>query len=163
MMFFQQTKQPVKDYTMTSYFTPKNILSNATLTLRNSLCSQVAELLDNVRSKMHYRVYVVAQVRGACYSRQRVITIPKWVCTLELQNNRQWYVAHEIAHAYTHEVYGDNVQSHGAEFMEQLKQICPPKYLHFETAYKPRNAMQAGISQNKHLNNMLAGVMPSDF
>lgn len=146
-----------------SYFTPKNIMSNATLTLRNGLCSEVQELLHNVRSKMHYRVYVVAQNRGACYNAQRVITIPAWVCTATLQNQRQWYVAHEIAHAYARKNHGDKIESHGPEFMATLKQICPPEYLHFETEYKPRNAKQAGISQNKHINNMYAGVMPSDF
>lgn len=146
-----------------SYFTPNNILTNATLTLRNSLCEQVQELLHLVKTELEYRIYVVAQVRGACYTNHRVITIPKWVCTVKLQNKRQWYVAHEIAHAYAHNIHGNKIASHGSEFMQQLKRICPTEYLHFETGYKPRNAKQAGISQSMHINNMLVGVMPSDF
>lgn len=104
-----------------------------------------------------WRFYCVLQNRGRCYYGYKVITIPFWT----IQKNSQspgyvsWYVAHELAHSLDL-----TYSNHGPEFMRILKEICPKEFWHYETNYKPRNAIAAGISQCQALNT---GIIPDDF
>lgn len=86
-------------------------------------------------------ILVADQDTGWCNAHYRTIVLPAW---LYIKNRsadfKVWYVAHELAHAY------DKCKhSHGPEFMEWLKRICPAECLYHELEYKPRNARQAGI------------------
>lgn len=85
--------------------------------------------------------YIVEQSRGRCYYTQKAITIPLWA-TKRGTDYMDWYVCHEIAHAYA----GYSAK-HGSVFMEWLKRICPEVSIHFELTYKPRNATAAGITE----------------
>ncbi len=101
-----------------------------------------------------YRFYVCKVDRGHAYYDTKLIIIPLWVVIngergadlsrpvqtrKELQDYKNWYLSHEMAHPYT---VGDH---HGPKFMKQLKIICPAESLKYELTYKPRNAFNAGI------------------
>lgn len=90
-----------------------------------------------------WNFYSVSQRRGACYYKEKVITIPVWAIDRELGKKVQ-YIAHEMAHAYCLINRCDDV--HGPNFMKQMMEICPQEYWHFELEYKPRNAKAAGIA-----------------
>lgn len=91
-----------------------------------------------------WKFYPVKQVRGCCYYREKVITIPAWAIEKETQKlgYKTWYISHEISHAYA----GYHAH-HGPDFMKKLIEICPPEFVHYELGYKPRNAAAAGIGQ----------------
>jgi predicted metal-dependent hydrolase len=76
---------------------------------------------------------------GVCYS-QGVITIATGTLTILPDSVRIWVLAHEMAHAYA-----GNSNNHNQIFMSWLKRICPAEHIHHELAYKPKNAMMAGI------------------
>ena len=88
-----------------------------------------------------WRIYVVRQSRGRCYYNIKIITIPTWAYKRD-GTYRQWYVAHEIAHALA-----GWTAKHGQIFMSWLRAICPQDSLHHELGYKPRNASNAGITK----------------
>jgi hypothetical protein len=90
-----------------------------------------------------WRFYGVRQNCGRCYGRPRVITIPAWVLTNHPVNYKEWYVCHEMAHAYN--MIDGTFDIHGPNFMYFLKTICPADCVHYELGYKPRNAASAGI------------------
>lgn len=90
-----------------------------------------------------WRFYGVRQTRGFCYYAARVITIPAWVIEKEPTDYKEWYIAHEMAHAYNE--FNGTEDNHGPNFMYFLKTICPPDCVHYELGYKPRNAASAGI------------------
>jgi len=105
--------------------------------------------------------YVVDQIRGRCYFDHRVITIPSFVFRKpDTAKYISWYLAHECAHGFNFISLREYQDNHGPMFMEELKRICPADCLHFETNYKPRNAMAAGISNIPFFNT---GVIPDDF
>lgn len=143
-------------------FKPNNIV-NASCLITEALLS------DNMRScytelvQLGHRFYVVDQMRGRCYYRDRVITIPLWLwdsATITANlirhlnrmpiredklNYRAWYLSHEMAHATNYIHHRDEADSHGPLFMNELKMICPLNAIHFELGYKPKNALAAGI------------------
>jgi len=80
--------------------------------------------------------------RGYCYSRRKLITIPKHALTSNKGPGYDvYYIHHECAHAA-------GIRNHGPAFMVELKRICPPDVIHYELGYKPRNARAAGIAEN---------------
>jgi predicted metal-dependent hydrolase len=92
-----------------------------------------------------YQFYVTDTVRGYCRYSTKSITVPKWAF------GKGWdyliyYICHEIAHAMTPRVKGDQ---HGPQFMESFKTVCPVEYQHYELGYKPRLARAAGIKEKK--------------
>lgn len=110
---------------------------------RRTLFEGVPESVKNqARQKQSegWKFYAVDQDRGRCYYGSRVITIPVWVITRRSIGERIWYISHELAHSFA----GWRA-NHGSDFMEELKRICPPEFVHFELGYKPRNASAAGI------------------
>lgn len=94
-------------------------------------------------------LYATNQNRGWYVHSKRYISIPRWVIENKKTGYDFYYIAHELAHAWVFENVGRNVQSHGPEFMEAFKMICPKEYWHYELGYKPRNAKAAGISKPK--------------
>lgn len=120
-------------------FTPNCIDWAITLDMYDGMDSRVLKYKDELVSQ-GWRFFVVNQTRGRCYSYEKVITLPEWIYSKKDINYRNWYISHEMAHAYDMCKH-----SHGQEFMEWLKKICPYEYIHHELGYKPRNATQAGI------------------
>lgn len=111
-----------------------------------------------------WRFYVVDQKCGRCYFADKIITIPAWLWKESIDANvmmhglipsvdarkryRIWYICHEMAHAFGWIFH--KADDHGPLFMQTLKEICPTDSVCFETGYKPKNAIAAGI-------------MPADF
>lgn len=97
-----------------------------------------------------WQLFVCDQRRGFCEWDKKWITIPLWVLS---RPKGQWiyYVAHEFAHApeYTHRDTNGFIlrDCHGAEFMAELKLLCPAEYLHYELDYKKSQAQEAGITK----------------
>lgn len=126
---------------------PANVQELETLQLQMNIYGHpnLSRTMKDLDSK-GWKLFVVAQNRGRNYPHRKWITIPLWVLSQTSQNRYPgywvWYVAHEFAHSYV-EVRGNY---HGPEFMEKLKEICPPEFVHYELTYKPKNATQAGIS-----------------
>ena len=89
-------------------------------------------------------IYVVKQVRGHCWYGSHIITVPLWAFERS-EAYVIYYLCHEMAHAFA-----GYEAAHGPAFMAMLKRICPAGYLHFETGYKLKEAVEAGI-------------MPEDF
>lgn len=143
-------------------FTPKNIDKVRTGALLNNTRPPVVYPMvhDDAMQLCNegWNLYVVAQARGRCYYYEKTITIPAWAFQRGY-SFLTWYVAHELSHAFTFKKHG-NVSPHGKEFMKTLKMICPADCLHFETSYKPKNAIAAGISQCRYVNT---GTIPADF
>ena len=113
---------------------PKSILENLLHTLVSHNCFAL-ELVD-----AGWVFKVSKGKRGYCYGTKKVITIPKHALQSLHPGYDQYYLAHEMAHAKA-----GKVAAHGPEFMEWLKYLCPPEFVHYETGYKPRNAGAAGI------------------
>lgn len=124
-------------------YTPGNVSPEGMKELFKDVPESVKVYARKARDEMGYRIYVVDQTRGYCQPRARVLTIPLWVISRSVQE-KTWYIAHELAHAFD-----KCIHNHGPEFMEWLKQICPPDCIHYELGYKPRNAASAGIGQPK--------------
>lgn len=83
---------------------------------------------------------VANQRRGFCDYAFKVITIPLWA----MDKGRDYilyYLSHELAH-----FKAGKEAMYGPLFMQAFISICPPLIQHYETGYKPRNAMQAGIT-----------------
>lgn len=122
-------------------FKPDSIMREHTISMFRNVPDSIKEYARTLRND-GWRFYVVNQSRGRCYGRDKVITIPIWIWGAQQnQSFRNWYFAHEIAHAYD-----KCVHEHGPEFMEWLKKICPKEDIHHELGYKPRNAAAAGIT-----------------
>lgn len=120
-------------------FMPDSISTELTPTMFSSCPESVKDFARAKRTE-GWRFYVVNQTRGRCYAdAKKVITIPTWVYR-KSQKKIIWYISHELAHAYD-----ECKHSHGPEFMEWLKKICPSDCIHYELEYKPRNAASAGI------------------
>lgn len=122
-------------------YTVKNIKNKETSFLP-LMVSKCVEQHIRILESQGWVFYVVDQTRGRCYYKPRIITIPLWA-TKKSRDYLDWYVSHEIAHTYS---VGDR---HGSKFMEALKTVCPEESIHYELAYKPRNASAAGISQTR--------------
>lgn len=101
-----------------------------------------------------WRIYVVSSRRGWCKYKTKEISIPLWA-VLKGSDYANWYVAHEMSHAFVYEA-GYRNEQHGQVFMTFLKNICPAEFLHLELGYKPRNANSAGISQFAVINKISA-------
>jgi hypothetical protein len=91
-----------------------------------------------------WRFHIVKQSCGRCYYRDKIVTLPEWVCDKIPKDFGYfvWYTAHETAH-----IKAGFLAKHGPLFMHHLKLLCPAIYIHHELGYKPRNATAAGISQ----------------
>ena len=112
------------------------------------LCAEArAALTGNGRS---WIVLGVNQKRGRCYHAARTVTVPVWSRDNGMPGYATWYFCHEIAHAMT------PGHSHDGVFMEALKRICPPEFVHYELGYQPRMACAAGI----RLPDVPVGVNP---
>lgn len=89
-----------------------------------------------------WKFHAVDQTRGYCDYKYKIITIPTWVILKRSVQEKTWYIAHELAHAF------DVKRSHhGDSFMQMLVRICPADCIHYELGYKPRNAARNGIVQ----------------
>lgn len=69
--------------------------------------------------------------QGYCHHLHKLIVIPNWVLQDSRAGYLEWYLSHELAHARS-----KKDETHGRAFLQQLKRICPPEFLHFEEAYK---------------------------
>lgn len=86
-----------------------------------------------------WRFYAVYANRGRCSWATSTITVPVWALKKSTAY-AIWYVAHEMAHA----VAGPKA-NHGPDFMAALIKLCPPECIWYETGYKPKHAVNAGI------------------
>ena len=93
------------------------------------------------------KIYCVDQARGMYHPRKRYLTVPSRVFRLEAEKPGYtvYYTAHELAHAHISCQYPGLREMHGALFMRTFKSLCPTNFQHYELAYKPRNAANAGI------------------
>lgn len=91
-----------------------------------------------------WSIYVVNQSRGVCHYSKKYVTIPTWVIN---KPDNYWiqYLAHELAHTAEHTRL-PGMDSHGLEFMEEMKRLCPPELWFHELSYKPVTATLSGIS-----------------
>ncbi len=129
---------------MSRPFRPKKITGY----LPERMCGSVWPHVKKAMSR-GWTFYIVSQRRGRCYPKHKVITIPLWVFGREDKEYAVYYIAHELAHMG----WGDNEASHGIEFMQRFKLICPEHLQHYELLYKPRNAKAAGITELKGKQN----------
>lgn len=93
-----------------------------------------------------WKFFATKQDRGRCYYREKVITIPAWVIDSPREGYKEYYICHEMSHAILC-IAKIFEEQHGLRFMNVLKEICPPEYIHYEIEYKPRNAVSAGIGK----------------
>lgn len=110
---------------------------------------QIKETFFTLDSK-GWQFLPVKQQRGRCYWDDKIITIPEHAFTRKDKDYLFYYIAHEMAHAIS-----PRGSQHGPEFMAAFKEICPVSLQHFEIEYKPRNAIAAGISATKQINEGL--------
>lgn len=70
---------------------------------------------------------------GRYHPKTHTITLPLWLWGEHhaLPHYLEWYVAHELAHAF------GGGQAHGLEFQAVLFALAPAAW-HWETTYKPR-------------------------
>lgn len=120
------------------YFIPRMIAKGVTVAVLRELPAAVKDQIKLLAAQ-GWRFYPVTQVRGRCYFKSKVITIPKHALDREL-GYLCYYVCHEMAHA----IAGWEA-NHGQEFMKVFMTICPKEYQKYELGYKPRNATAAGI------------------
>ena len=92
-----------------------------------------------------YQVFCVEQRRGRCRYSAKYITVPRWAMNEGRENYAVYYLAHEVAHAWTFEDSGE--RNHGGDFHEWFKVLCPEDAQHYELEYKPKFAAAAGISK----------------
>jgi len=85
--------------------------------------------------KTGYRLFVTDTVCGRTTYEKGWITVPKWAYDRG-KDYFTYYVAHELAHAFAYERYG-NVVTHGKEFYDFFNILCPKVHQHFEFDYKP--------------------------
>lgn len=90
-----------------------------------------------------WQVEVKNNNRGWCHYHTKYISIPLW-STKRKDGFLEYYICHETAHAVA-----GHKHAHDGCFMVVLKTICPPRLIHFELAYKPRNAASAGITHKE--------------
>jgi hypothetical protein len=128
---------------------PKKIHYIKTASLRRALSANMKAVLEAAEKKS-WLLYVVDQRRGFCSFRRKLVTVPYWVFTHKDPEYWLYYTAHELAHV----VVGP-AHSHDFAFMTEFKKLCPVHLWHYETEYKPQNAVAAGISANKELNMQL--------
>ena len=122
-------------------FKPNMIAREHKDTLFANVPESVKNFARTLRDSRGWRFYAVSQLRGRCYYRPKVITIPVHAIVRPI-DYKTWYISHELAHAY------DAARSnHGDPFMRELIRICPPEYIHHELGYKPRNAARNGITK----------------
>lgn len=127
---------------------PNKVVDSLTLQLMTVFLPKILanfkdEHLEEVLSQ--YSIYVVNQTRGWCRYKKKWITIPSWVFS-KGESTIVYYLAHELAHAYTKMKYGYQ-DNHGPKFMSSFISICPTEYQYHEYGYKPRNAKSAGVAQ----------------
>ena len=123
---------------LTKTFTPHNICHDR----QKELFVGVPESLKTIAREMladDWRIFLVKQQRGRCYYDSKTITIPIWVMSHRDPEYKTYYIAHELAHAYTQ---SDN---HGQLFIARLKLTCPAHLLKYEIEYKPTEAKKAGF------------------
>lgn len=126
---------------------PNKIMQLQTDGLRWLLVTMKIELPDG------YEVFVTDTTRGRCSYKNKTITVPQWAF-----NNvsghykkfhkgdvryREYYLAHECAHAITFEETGE--RNHRGDFMQNFMKLCPPELQKYELNYKPGLAKAAGI------------------
>ena len=78
------------------------------------------------------RICVRPVKRGRFYPRTYSITLPEWLWSESRTGYLVYYVAHELAHAYSLD------RTHGLQFQRALYRLCPEEYYHYEREYKPR-------------------------
>ena len=90
-----------------------------------------------------WRVYAAHRQHGRTNKLQKYCVVPEWAW--RWGNSKpgfvEYYLAHELAHAYSLSFRHDN------QFYEAFKMICPKHLQHYELEYKPRNAAAAGITK----------------
>lgn len=70
--------------------------------------------------------------RGRYYFKTHTITLPEWLWNDPRPGYLVYYIAHELAHAFSRE------RNHGLRFQRTLYRLCPQEYYHYEREYKPR-------------------------
>lgn len=96
-------------------------------------------------------IYVTDSNKGYARSNSQTCTVPLWSYRHDDPDHAIYYIAHELAHAWTY-VNGGDVQLHGRDFYKEFKRLCPPQLWHFELAYKTRDARRAGIDPDPKRN-----------
>lgn len=116
-------------------------------------CSEKTKDYGRELLKAGWRFFATKQDRGRCYYGHKVITIPAWVIDNPREGYKEYYICHEMAHAFLciAKIYDEH---HGPRFMACLKDICPAEFVHYEIEYKPRNAMSAGIGSKGRNGNI---------
>lgn len=130
-------------------FIPKLVNNDLTLLLNESETaydSSVKQYVDIITKEKGYNFWAVNQSRGYCHYLRKTVTIPVWAFKRGSEY-LTWYIAHECSHTYA-----GHSAKHGPEFMQWLQRICPTYALHYETSYKPRNAVSSGISRSQEIN-----------
>ncbi len=125
-------------------FKPYMISKDNLANLFKDVPESVKNYARTLRDQHGWKFYPANQDRGRCYYSGKVITIPVWAIVRDMSGThpgyKTWYISHEMAHAYD-----ASRSNHGDPFMQLLKEICPPEFVHWELGYKPRNAARNGI------------------
>jgi hypothetical protein len=126
---------------------PNKIMQLQTDGLRWLLVTMKIELPDG------YEVFVTDTTRGRCSYKKKTITVAPWAFKnvsgpYKKFNKgdvryREYYLAHECAHAITFEETGE--RNHRGDFMQNFIKLCPPELQKYELNYKPGLAKAAGI------------------
>lgn len=122
------------------------IIKNREEKFDEKLRKKAISLLKKAEYKTDYKIYCVSNNRGYCDYERKIILVPLWSFGHKNKNYWVYYLAHELSHAIN-KVMNGQVKSHGNEFMEIFKMICPKYLQHYELNYKPRNAKAAGIKK----------------
>lgn len=120
---------------------PKSACPRRTRELLLSLPPYAQEL-----ASAGWQFSVVWQDRGFCCRSTKTITLPVWAWDSDRLGYKEYYLAHECAHAFA-----ELGSKHGPKFMEKFMEFCPPEFQPYELEYQPESALAAGIKQPKEL------------
>ncbi len=106
-----------------------------------------AKLYNHLKVKVldTFRMYVCDVRNGRTSYGKKYLTVPKWAYEDKREGYFVYYVAHELAHAFSY-LNGTNDQ-HGKHFYHFYSKLCPVEYQHYELEYKIRNAKRFGINE----------------
>lgn len=105
-------------------------------------CSESTKQTAKELISVQWEFITTHQRRGWCHHKYKQIAIPAWVISSTRIGYKEYYICHEMSHALC-----PVREQHGPLFMDTLKGMCPPEFIHYELEYKPRNATSAGIGR----------------
>lgn len=118
----------------------RSINWNASILWNNEYSGALLSVVKNLRNQ-GWTFVVTEQKRGYCKIGRKQVALPAWIFSQDrTETYRDWYIAHECAHAID-----ECKHNHGVEFMLILKEICPKESQKFEYTYKPQAARQARL------------------